>query len=217
MGLSEKLNTTNKSLAEVLAEFEKQKHPDKSIVEIMVESYEREHSDFVISAKENYDEWIELIIWDLLEIQDSYKNWNEANDLDKYHLYLTLNCRSFGFLHEDIELLNIKNERKNIKIANVSKSNWHLVKLFGYLEETNVILSKQLLGTQLQQNFALIIDKIKTVVNNFIANTNAKNIKDFIWAEETWSKLPQMGKNQILYELEDIVGEEGLDKECLKA
>jgi len=217
MGLSEKLNTTNKSLAEVLAEFEKQKHPEKLIEEIMVESYEQEHSDFVISAKEDYDRWIELIIWDLLEIQDSYKQWNEANDLQKYQLYLTLNCRSFNFLHEDIELLNNKNERKNIKIANVSESNWHLVKLFGYLEETNVILGKQLPLTQLQQNFTIVIDKIKTVVNNFITNTNAENIKDFIWAEETWGKLPQKGKNQILYELEDIVGEEGPDKEWLKA
>jgi len=217
MGLSEKLNKTNKSLAEVLAELEKKEHPEKSIEEIMVESYEQEHSNFVISAKENYDEWIELIIWDLLEIQDSYKQWNEANDLQKYQLYLTLNCRSFNFLHEDIELLNNQNERKNIKIANVSETNWHLVKLFGYLEETNVILGKQLPLTQLQQNFILVIDKIKTVVNNFITNTNAENIKDFIWAEETWGKLPQKGKNQILYELEDIVGEEGLDKEWLKA
>jgi len=217
MGLSEKFNTTNKSLAEVLAELEKKEHPEKSIDEIMVESYEQEHSDFVISAKEDYDRWIELIIWDLLEIQDSYKQWNEADDLQKYQLYLTLNCRSFNFLHEDIELLNNQNERKNMKIANVSESNWHLVKLFGYLEETNAILGKQLPLTQLQQNFTLVIDKIKTVINNFITNTNAENIKDFIWAEETWGKLPQKGKDQILYELEDIVGEEGPDEVWLKA
>jgi len=194
MRLSEKLNTTNKSLAEVLAEFEKQKHPEKSIEEIMVESYEQEHSDFVISAKEDYDRWIELIIWDILEIQDSYKQWNEADDLQKYQLYLTLNCRSFNFLHEDIELLNNQNERKNMKIANVSESNWHLVKLFGYLEETNVILRKQFPLKQLQQNFTLVMDKIKTVVNNFITDTNAENIKDFIWAEKKWRKLSKKKK-----------------------
>jgi len=111
MGLSEKLNTTNKSLEEVLAEFEKQKHPEKSIEEIMVESYEQENSDFVISAKEDYDEWIELIIWDLLEIQDSYKKWNEADDLQKYQLYLInksikMSGEYFFWINATLKMLN---------------------------------------------------------------------------------------------------------------
>jgi hypothetical protein len=76
---------------------------------------------------------------------------------------------------------------------------------------------QSVLDEQHKQGFTVLINKMKTSVHYFVTNTNAKKIKDFIWAEETWSKLPQKAKYQILYDLEDIVGEEGPDIIWLKA
>jgi len=203
-------------LVEEVAQYEA-KRTNKSFEEVIAEYYEQEHADAVLYAKEDYKGWIDLIIWDFLMIQDAYKELNKINNFREYLYYINFLCRCFKFLHEDIELLNNQNVRKNIKIVDVPESNWQLVKLIGYIEETNVILSEQFPLIQLKQNFTIVINKIKAIVNNFVTNTNAKNVNDYILAEETWNKLPQKRKNQILYELEDIEPEEGPDTECLKA
>jgi len=191
-------------LVEMIAQYEAER-TNRSFEEILAEFFDQEHSDAVICAKDNYDGWINLINWDLLMIRDAYKKLTETNDTQEYQ-------KCFNLLKEDIDILNNQNESINLKICKVSESNWHLVKLAGYIDETLGFFDKQH-----QHDFTVLIDKMKNYVHNFITNTNAKNIKDFIWAEETWSKLPQKGKYQILYDLEDIVEEEGPDKEWLKA
>jgi len=211
MGLTKKFSTSNKSLELILAEFQKQKHPKKSLEEILAESYEQEHSNTVKGAKEDYYSWIELIIWDILEIQSAYKKHKEATNVQKYQDCFNLLCRRFNIIKEDVEILNNQNETKEIKIVDASKSNWHLVELVGYMEETLGILNEQH-----QQKFTLSLNDMKNAIRNFVTNTNSKNVKDFIWAEETWNKLPQKDKYQILHDLKDIVEEEGPDKEWLK-
>jgi hypothetical protein len=232
-------------LVDILVQHEAER-TNRSFEDVFAEFFEQEHSNAVICAKDNYDGWIDLIIWDLLMIPDAYKKLTETNDSQEYQ-------KCFNLLKGDIDILNNQNESinkryntagqalhpapaapsaaeprgiipfgsslarscpckhgrdlasfVNKKICKVSESNWHLVRLAGYIDETLGILDEQH-----KQDFIVLIDKMKTSVHNFVTNTNVKNIKDFIWAEETWDKLPQKAKHQILYDLEDIVGEEG--------
>jgi hypothetical protein len=57
---------------------------NKLLEKILTESYEQEHTDSVMLAKENYISWLNLVIWDLLEIQNAFKKLTEATALQKY-------------------------------------------------------------------------------------------------------------------------------------
>jgi hypothetical protein len=66
---------------------------------ILTESYEQEHTDAVMLAKEYYNSWLNLVIWDLLEIQDAFRKLTETTALQKYEHCLKA-------LDEDIDILN---------------------------------------------------------------------------------------------------------------
>jgi hypothetical protein len=76
--------------------------------------YEQEHLDKAKLAEKNFDVWLDLIIWDLLEIQDDPKK--------------------VDILLEDIKI--IKNNNPEITIDSIEKS----IKLIDSLEKNNKIL-----------------------------------------------------------------------------
>ena len=66
---------------------------------ILQESYTQEHSDAVMLANKKLESWLDLIIWDLLEIQDVSKRLIETNSIQKFQHCLDI-------LKEDIEIWN---------------------------------------------------------------------------------------------------------------
>ena len=71
----------------------------KFFEEILQESYTQEHSDAVKLANKKFESWLNLIIWDLLEIQEVSKRLTEANSIQKFQHCLDI-------LKEDIEIWN---------------------------------------------------------------------------------------------------------------
>lgn len=163
---------------------------DKLFENVLNESYEQEHEDAVMLAKENYNSWLNLIIWDLLEIQKAYKKLTEATTLQKYEHCLKV-------LDEDIKILNSHTKGTSTKIFYVQESNRNLIKLVGYINETISLLDNE----QQKKELLVLIQKMKDAVHNFVIETH-RGLNGFIWAENIWNKLPLEKKNEILHDID---------------
>jgi hypothetical protein len=159
--------------------------------EELLQSYDEEHADAVMVAKENFNSWIELIIWDLLEVQSSFKKLTEATASEKYQHRLDT-------LKEDIKILDDQTSGESLKIFDVSGSNQKLIKLVGFINNTMSILDDQQ-----RQTLTILVNTMKESIHNFVS-TNHKGLKDLIWAEKSWNKLSLKKKNRILYDLEEL-------------
>jgi len=164
---------------------------------ILTESYEQEHADAVMLAKEDYNLWLNLVIWDLLEIQSAYKKLTEATALQKYEHCLKV-------LDEDIDILDSQTSGTSTKIFYIQESNRNMIKLVGYINETITLLNDEQ-----KEELSKLIIKMKEAIHNFIAETH-KGLNGFIWAENIWNKLPLEKKNEILHDI-DVNAEEEFD------
>jgi hypothetical protein len=95
--------------------------------DILNESYPIEHQDAVALALKSFDAWIDLIIWDLLEIQTYVSLRNEPKQQEIFqHRFETLQ-EDIKILHNQLGVLDPLAHKK-------------MVSLVGYLYETMELL-----------------------------------------------------------------------------
>jgi hypothetical protein len=156
--------------------------------------YEIEHSDAVMVSTHSFESWLDLIIWDLLEIQEASNKFNETFfDKELQHF--------FDILKNDIEILENHTEDEP-KVFFLEYSNNTMVKLVGYIYETTELLR----GAEF---FKILepIKKIEEAINEFITFTG-NNLNGFNWAWEKWNSLSKDQKDELLYDL-PIITEKG--------
>lgn len=164
---------------------------------ILQESFNQEHLDAVKLASKNFESWLDLIIWDLLEIQEISKQLTEANLEQKLQHCLKT-------LKEDIEILECQ-VGDNPPIFYLQSSNTKMINLVGYINETRTSLNEENIG-----ELNSLIEKMKIAIHNYIDRTG-NSLYGFIQASKLWNKLPQAEKYKRIHEI-DVNAEKEFDE-----
>jgi hypothetical protein len=149
--------------------------------------YEIEHSDAVMVSTHRFEEWLDLISWDLLGIQEASKKFKETffdQELQRF----------FDILKNDIEILENHTDGEP-KIFDIEYSNNQMVRLAGHIHET-----VELLGGADYFKFLGHIKKIEEAINEYMAHTE-NSLNGFNWAWEKWNSLSKEQKNELLHDL----------------
>lgn len=168
--------------------------------ELLDTDYVQEHSDAAKIAENNFESWLDLIIWDLLEIQETPDRLIEATRHQKF-------SHCIDTLKEDIAILE-RQTGENPKIFYLQESNHKMISLMGYISETFSILDEKEVA-----QLKVVIEDLKLAIHNYIERTGSSliGVKE---ATKRWNKLSPEKKYSILHDIdaraEKDYGEDGV-------